>query len=91
MGVFFMFLQDTSLFEKCPKCSSKNAQEVRFTWWGGSLFPKMLNQVKCQTCGKIYDGETGEANTKKIMFYVVLANIAVFILLALFNFSDMFN
>jgi hypothetical protein len=81
-----MLFKDTSLFERCPKCDSKNAQEVRFTWWGGSLLTKTLNQVKCQTCGAIYDGETGQINKTKIIFCIILFNLAVIILLELFNF-----
>lgn len=81
-----MFSDNTSQFEKCPKCRSKNAKEVSFTWWGGALGPKMFNHVKCQTCGKGYNGETGKDNDNKIIVYNLVGFVIVSVLFALGSF-----
>ena len=53
-------------FASCPQCKDTNAQLVKFTWWGGVLGPKLLSHVKCQSCGKKYNGKTG-GNTTNII------------------------
>jgi len=54
-------------FASCPQCKDTNAQLVKFTWWGGVLGPKLLSHVKCQSCGKKYNGKTGGDNTTNII------------------------
>ncbi len=82
-----MLFGNTSLFEKCPRCGSKNAQEVRFVWWGGIEAAKFFNHAKRQTCGKTYDGETGKNNTAQIAVYFAVAG-AVPLLIALLHLFD---
>ena len=60
----------------CPKCGSTDIKKVGYTWWGGALGPKLLNHVKCNSCGATFNGKTGESNTLKILLY----NLAVIII-----------
>ena len=80
-----MFGNTTSQFAQCPKCSSKIAQEVRFTWWGGALGPKLFNHVKCQTCGKTYNGDTGKDNNMYIAIYFIVSAIALAVMFSAFG------
>ena len=66
----------------CPNCGSTDIKKVGYTWWGGALGPKMLNHVKCNTCGTAYNGKTGQSNAMKILLYN-LAVIAIVILVYL--------
>ncbi len=34
----------------CPQCSSTNTKEVKYTWWGGLVGPKIMNLQKCESC-----------------------------------------
>ncbi|MGH9821334.1 MAG: hypothetical protein ACRD43_14300, partial [Pyrinomonadaceae bacterium] len=56
-------------YASCPQCSASNPQRLSFTWWGGVLGPKILSHVKCQSCGKKYNGKTGRDNTTNIVLY----------------------
>lgn len=56
----------------CPQCKNANAERLKFTWWGGVLGPKLLTHVKCQTCGKKYNGKTGGDNIANIVIYSVV-------------------
>jgi hypothetical protein len=61
---------------RCPQCGQVGATKVGFTWWGGVLGPKLLNHVKCTSCGCGFNGKTGQSNTAGIVIYtVVLAAI----------------
>jgi len=62
----------------CPKCGSKNVEPVRFTWWGGTLGPRLLNHVKCKECGTTYNGKTGKSNLP----YIILYNLAIILIVA---------
>jgi hypothetical protein len=46
-------------FAPCPQCGSTDVKKVRYTLWGGLLMPLLLHQVKCNACGKTYNGKTG--------------------------------
>lgn len=67
-------------YAPCPQCHSTNVQRLNFTWWGGVLGPKLLSHVKCQTCGKKYNGKTGGDNTANIIIYSVVVGIICFVL-----------
>jgi transposase-like protein len=71
-------------FASCPQCKDTNAQLVKFTWWGGVLGPKLLSHVKCQSCGKKYNGKTGGDNTTNIIIYSVVVGLVCFALVAVF-------
>lgn len=73
-----------SNFASCPQCKDTNAQLVKFAWWGGVLGPKLLSHVKCQSCGKKYNGKTGGDNTTGIIVYSVVVGLICFILITLF-------
>lgn len=67
-------------FAQCPKCSDSNAKQVGFTWWGGVIGPKMFSHVKCQACGKTYNGKTGKDNTTNIIVYSLVLGAIAFLL-----------
>ena len=62
-------------YAPCPQCSNAAAQKMNFTWWGGILGPKLLTHVKCQACGKQYNGKTGKDNTTNIAIYFVVVGL----------------
>ena len=64
-------------YAPCPKCSQAAAEQLRFTWWGGLLGPKILTHVKCQACGHKYNGKTGKDNTTGIIIYSVVVGVLV--------------
>lgn len=66
-----------SPYVPCPRCRMPSPQQVKFTWWGGLLGPKMLSHVKCQQCGLAYNGKTGNSNTTGIIIYSVVAFVIV--------------
>lgn len=59
----------------CPQCGSADTQRVKFTWWGGVLGPRLFNHVKCNRCGRKYNGTTGKSNTTAIILYSLAAAI----------------
>lgn len=62
-------------YAACPQCRNTTAEKLRFTWWGGLLGPKILTHVKCQSCGKKYNGKTGKDNTTNIVIYSVVVAV----------------
>ncbi len=72
----------TGEYAACPKCGSRGAELVKFSWWGGVLGPKMLTHVKCPSCDKKYNGKSGGDNTTGIVIYSVIVGIISFILMA---------
>jgi len=42
------------------------------------LGPKLLTHVKCQACGKKYNGKTGKENTTNIIIYSVVVGVICF-------------
>lgn len=67
-----------STFAPCPQCNAATAQQLKFSWWGGALGPKLLTHVKCQSCGKKYNGKTGRDNTVNILVYSVVVGVIAF-------------
>ena len=63
-------------YAPCPQCRQSAAEKMKFTWWGGILGPRILTHVKCQACGKQYNGKTGKENTAGIAIYMVVVGIA---------------
>ena len=62
-----------SQYVPCPKCGTPDPQQVKFTWWGGLLGPKLLSHVKCGGCGTAYNGKSGKSNTQSILIYTLVA------------------
>jgi uncharacterized protein (DUF983 family) len=62
-------------YAPCPQCSGTAAEKLKFTWWGGVLGPKLLTHVKCQACGKKYNGKSGKDNTTNIVIYSVVVGV----------------
>lgn len=75
-------------FVACPRCASPDPEQVKFTWWGGLLGPKLLKHVKCRGCAMTYNGKTGQANTTNIVIYSVILGVIAFVLFFLI-FSSM--
>jgi rubredoxin len=61
----------------CPQCKGTELSQPSFTWWGGALGPRLLNHVKCQTCGMGFNAKTGKSNTPAIVIYQVVALVIV--------------
>jgi hypothetical protein len=61
----------------CPKCDGA-AERLKFTWWGGVLGPRILNHVKCASCGNKYNGKSGKDNTTGIVIYSAVVAIVIF-------------
>lgn len=73
-------------FAPCPKCSNSNAEQLKFTWWGGVIGPKILKHVKCNSCGAKFNGKTGRDNTTGIVIYTIIVSvIALFVMIAAFG------
>jgi hypothetical protein len=70
-------------YAPCPQCGTSQAAALNFTWWGGALGPRLLSHVKCQDCGKTYNGKTGKDNTTGIVVYFVIVGIASFVLVGI--------
>ena len=64
-------------YAPCPKCRSAGAEQMKFTWWGGLIGPKILTHVKCPGCGYCYNGKTGHDNTTGIVIYSVIVGAVV--------------
>jgi hypothetical protein len=74
-----------NLYVSCPRCMSPYPEEVKFTWWGGMLGPRLFDHVRCRTCALEYNGRTGQSNSAKIRTYVIISSVIVFaIILAVF-------
>jgi hypothetical protein len=65
-------------YAPCPKCNTSTSERLKFTWWGGVLGPKILNHVKCNSCGFKYNGKTGGDNTAKIAIYMAVVGVICF-------------
>lgn len=70
-------------YAPCPQCRQTAAERIKFTWWGGILGPRILTHVKCQSCGKQYNGKTGKENTAGIAVYIVVVGIVCVALILL--------
>ncbi|MCD9188213.1 MAG: hypothetical protein LUM44_17480 [Pyrinomonadaceae bacterium] len=71
-------------FAPCPKCQNTFAEQLKFTWWGGVLGPKLLKHVKCRNCGAKYNGKTGKDNTTAIIIYSLVIAVVVFFIFFFF-------
>ena len=78
--------ESKSHFAPCPGCKQSVAERVSYTWWGGFIDPKMFTHVKCQSCGKKYNGKTGKDNLVNILLYTVAAGVIVFVIFFLIAF-----
>ncbi len=73
-------------FAPCPTCRRPDAEQMKFTWWGRVLGPKLFTHVKCKGCGTAYNGKTGQSNTTNIVIYsVVLGAIAFVVFFLVFT------
>ena len=68
----------TSEYVPCPRCSRPDPEQVKFTWWGGVLGPRLLKHVKCNGCGMTYNGKSGQSNTTNIVVYSVILGVISF-------------
>ncbi len=69
-------------FEPCPYCQAQHANKVRFTPWGGVLGPAVFSLVKCEPCGKHFNGKSGSRVEKAIRLYTTVSLALLAILVA---------
>jgi len=69
----------------CPSCQSDDYNEVKFTWWGGMLGPRMFNHVKCKGCGSTFNSKSGKSNNSAIAIYSVVGLVIALGALIMFN------
>ena len=69
----------TGEFAPCPTCRRPDPEQLKFTWWGGVLGPKLFKHVKCRGCGTAYNGKTGQSNTTNIVIYSVVVGVIAFV------------
>lgn len=62
----------------CPRCTRPHPEQVKFTWWGGTLGLSFLKHVKCQGCGLTYNGKSGQSNTTNIVIYGLVVGLLAF-------------
>ena len=67
-------------YQKCPRCGSSDIHKVEYSWWGGLIGPALVHQVRCNDCGKAYDGTTGRDFTRKLIIYITIIMVFYFIL-----------
>ena len=67
-------------YVSCPRCARPDPEQVKFTWWGGVLGPRLLKHVKCHGCGLTYNGKSGQSNTTNIVIYSVVIGVIVFVI-----------
>ena len=66
-------------YVSCPECGSSDVGLCKFTWWGGVVGPKLLTHVKCVSCGKKFNGKTGQSNTRGIVIYTIVVFVILFV------------
>jgi hypothetical protein len=64
----------------CPQCNSDNTKEVKYTWWGGLLGPKMMNLQKCEGCGFQFNRVTRQSVKNAIVMYNLVALVAAILI-----------
>lgn len=64
----------------CPQCNSADTKEVKYTWWGGILGPKLMNLQKCNACRFQFNRATQKSVMNAIIVYNVVALVAMFLI-----------
>lgn len=64
----------------CPKCSGTQTKEIKYTWWGGVLAPKLMKLQKCEGCGFLFNRETNKPVTGAIVGYNMTAAVLAFVI-----------
>jgi hypothetical protein len=49
-------------WRKCPRCGKQAGRGVLWTIWGSFYFTRLFHEVRCDECGKSYNGLTGRSN-----------------------------
>lgn len=53
----------------CPSCGSTTTKEVKYTWWGGLLGPKLFNLQACESCKFQFNRVTGKSTKNAVIAY----------------------
>lgn len=65
----------------CPSCGSTQTKEVKYTWWGGLVGPKMMNLQKCENCRIQFNRKTNKNALNAIIAYNMVALLIGFVIL----------
>lgn len=57
----------------CPSCSSTQTKEVKYTWWGGVLAPKLMHLQKCEACKFQFNRKTNKGTVNAVVAYNLVA------------------
>jgi len=56
----------------CPRCGTRGAERVVFTFWGSFYGPALLTHVQCPKCHYKYNGKTGRSNVIPAIIFVLV-------------------
>jgi hypothetical protein len=77
--------QPRGKYKPCPKCGTRNPEEVLWTAWGSFYGPKLFHHVRCADCGYGYNGRTGRSNIGPISICITVPLLLIIgIVLAVF-------
>lgn len=66
----------------CPQCNSANTKEVKYTWWGGIVGPKMMNLQHCNACGFQFNRATRKSTRNAVIAYNLVALVLALVIFA---------
>jgi predicted Zn finger-like uncharacterized protein len=61
-----------SFWKPCPRCGTRGAERVAFTFWGSFYGPALFSHVRCPGCGYGYNGKTGGSNLIPAIIFVLV-------------------
>src|SRR4029079_751933 len=56
----------------CPRCRAATAELVTYTFWGGTLGPRILGLARCRTCSQTFRARSGRTATTGIAIYCIV-------------------
>jgi len=56
----------------CPRCGTRGAERVVFTFWGSFYGPALFTHVQCPKCYYKYNGKTGRSNLIPALVFVLV-------------------
>lgn len=71
-----------SKYKPCPRCGTRGAKRVIWTFWGSFYGPALFTHVRCRECGYTYNGRSGRSN---LIPAIVFVAVPLLIILAIFG------